>query len=190
VGRFGEAIFAVDLATGATRRLTTVRGPQPISLSPDGTRLAYYDSDRLHMLDVATGAKRSRKIRYGQAIEWLDSERMLFRMSGTALMYDTDLRRLRRYPFVRMYGEAHVAGRVYGSARYGLRALDLETGRKLGVASLTDRGITDLVGVPEQPLIQPGKRRPASVAARRGSSSSGSCSRMGMSGPGPGRTRG
>ncbi len=190
VGRFGEAIFAVDLATGAARRMTAVRGPQPMELSPDGARLAYYDSDRLHVLDVATGEKHSRKIHYGQAIEWLDSGRLLFRMSGTAVMYDTDLRRLRRYPFVRMYGEAHVEGRVYGTARYRLRALDLETGRKLGISSLTDRGITDLVGVPEQPMIEPGKRRPASVAARRGSSSSGSCSRMGMSGPGPGRTRG
>ena len=77
-----------------------------------------------------------------------------------------------------------------GAARYRLRALDLETGRKLGIASLTDRGIIDLAGVAEQPLIEPGKRRPASLAARRGSSSSGRCSRMGMSGPGPGRRPG
>ena len=61
--------------------------------------------------------------------------------------FDTGLQRLRRYGFVRMYGQAHVAGRLYGSARYRLRALDLETGRKLGVASLTDRGIIDLAGV-------------------------------------------
>ena len=163
VGRYGEALFSVDLATGAARRLTAVRGPEPMAVSPDGSRLAYYDSERLRVLDVATGAERSRKIGYG-AIEWLDPQRLLFRAGGTALVYDTDLNRLRRYPFVRMYGQAHVAGRLYGSARYRLRALDLETGRKLGVASLTDRGIVDLAGVAEQPFIEPGRRRPASVA--------------------------
>jgi hypothetical protein len=165
VGRYGEAIFAVDLATGAARRLTAVRGPEPMAVSPDGARLAFYDSDRLRVLDVATGQERSRRIRYGGAIEWLDAQRLLFRASGTALVFDTDLNRLRRYPFVRMYGQAHVAGRLYGSARYRLRALDLETGRKLGVASLTDRGIVDLAGVPEQPFIEPGRRRPTSVVA-------------------------
>ena len=162
VGRYGEAIFGVDLATGATRRLTSVRGPDPLSLSPDGARLAFYDRDRLRVVDVATGEERSRKIRYGGVIEWLDAERLLFRASGTALVYDTQLQRLRRYPFVRMYGQAHVAGRLYGSNRYRLRALNLETGRKHTVASLTDRGIIDLVGVPERPLIEPGRERPES----------------------------
>jgi hypothetical protein len=163
VGRYGEAIFAVDLATGAARRLTAVRGPEPMAVSPDGSHLAYYDSERLRVLEVATGRQRSRRIGYGQAIEWLDAQRLLFRASGTALVFDADLNRLRRYPFVRMYGQAHVAGRVYGSARYRLRALDLDTGRRLGVASLTDRGIVDLAGVAEQPFIEPGRRRPASV---------------------------
>ena len=64
-----------------------------------------------------------------------------------------------------MYGQGHVAGRLYGSARYRLRALDLETGRKLGIASLTDRGIIDLAGVAEQPFIEPGRRRPESPLA-------------------------
>jgi hypothetical protein len=177
VGRYGEAIFAVDLATGAARRLTAVRGPEPMAVSPDGARLAYYDSERLHLLDVATGQERSRRIRYGQAIEWLDPQRLLVRTGGTALIFDTELRRLRRYPFVRMYGQAHVAGRLYGSARYRLRALDLETGRKLGVVSLTDRGIVDLAGVGEQPFIEPGKRRPESaLASRRGSAAGRSSS--------------
>ena len=142
------------------------------------------------MVDVATGEERSRKIGYGQAIKWLDAERLLFRKAGTALVFDTGLQRLRRYRFVRMYGQAHVAGRLYGSSRYRLRALDLETGRKLGVASLTDRGIIDLAGVAEQPFIEPGRRRPESLAATRGSSSSGRCSRMRMSGPERGRRPG
>jgi hypothetical protein len=47
-----------------------------------------------------------------------------------------------------MYRQAHVAGRPCGSNRYRLRTLDLETGRKRTVASLTDRGIVDLVGLP------------------------------------------
>ena len=163
VGRYGEAIFGVDLATGATRRVTAVRGPDPLSLSPDGARLAFYDRDRLRVVDIATGEERSRKIRYGGVIEWLDAQRLLFRASGTALVYDTELRRLRRYPFVRMYGQAHVADRLYGSNRYRLRMLDLETGRKRTVASLTDRGIIDLVGIPERPLIEPGRERPEGV---------------------------
>ena len=41
--------------------------------------------------------------------------------------------------------------------------LDLETGRKRTVASLTDRGIIDLVGIPERPLIEPGRKRPEGV---------------------------
>jgi hypothetical protein len=163
VGRFGEAILGVDLATGATRRVAAARGPDPLSLSPDGARLAFYDSERLRVLDVATGEQRSRKIRYGGTIKWLDTERLLFRSSGAALVYDTALRRLRRYPFVRMLGQAHVAGRLYGTNRYRLRTLDLETGRKRTVASLTDRGIIDLVGVPERPLIEPGQQRPEGV---------------------------
>jgi hypothetical protein len=165
VGRFGKAIVAVDLATGDTRRLTTARGPDPVTVSPDGGHVAFYDSDRLRVVEVATGHKQSRKIGYGGVIEWLDSERLLFRKGGTALVYDTGLQRLRRYPFVRMYGQAHVAGRLYGSNRYRLRALDLASGRKLAVAQLTDRGIADLVGLPEQPVIQPGKRRPDSPLA-------------------------
>jgi hypothetical protein len=64
-----------------------------------------------------------------------------------------------------MLGQAHVAGRLYGTDRYRLRTLDLETGRKRTVASLTDRGIVDLVGVPERPLIEPGRRRPEGVTS-------------------------
>ncbi len=182
VGRISAAIFAVDLATRATRRVTDVGAPDPLTLSPDGARLAFNDSGRLRVLDLASGQERSRKIHFGGVIEWLDAERLLFRNGSTVLVYDTDLQRLRRYPFVRMFGQAHVAGRLYGTSLYRLRALDLDSGQKRTVASLTDRGIIDLVGVPEQPLIQPSKRRPMSVVATRGSSSSGSCSRMPTSG--------
>jgi hypothetical protein len=75
-------------------------------------------------------------------------------------VYDTELRRIRRYPFVRMYLQAHVADRLYGTDRYRLRSVDLATGRKRTVAELTDRGIVDLVGVPERPLIEPARHRP------------------------------
>lgn len=163
VGRYGEAIVDVDLASGATRSVTAARGPDLLSLSPDGARLAFYDRDELRVVNVATGEERSRKVRYGGATKWLDAERLLFRSSGTALVYDTELRRLRRYPFVRMYGQAHVAERLYGSNGYRLRTLDLASGRKRTVASLTDRGIIDLVGVPERPLIEPGRERPERV---------------------------
>jgi hypothetical protein len=160
VSRFGEAILAVDLATGESRRVTSARAPDLLSVSPDGTRVSFYDSGRLRVVEVASGQVRSRKVRYGGAIEWLDPQRLLFRAGGTALVYDTELRRIHRYPFVRMYGQAHVADRLYGTERYRLRSLNLATGRKRTVAELTDRGIVDLVGVPERPLIEPGPHRP------------------------------
>ena len=103
-------------------------------------------------------------------------QRLLFRFGGNAVVYDTELHRLRRYPFVRMYGQAHVAGRLYGSNGYRLRALNLETGRKRTVASLTDRGIIDLAGVPERPLIEPGRERPERVI---GSTAASGASRAG-----------
>jgi hypothetical protein len=190
VGRYGHAIIAVDLAGGATRRVTGARAAEPMSVSPDGARLAFYDSERLRVVDVVTGAERSRRVGYGQAIEWLDSDRLLFRSGSRAIVYDTRLQRLRRYRFVRFYGQAHLGGRVYGTSRYSLRALDLETGHKSGVASLTDRGILDLVEVPEQPLIEPGTRRPPGPARARGSSSSGRCFPPGTSAPAPDRRRG
>ena len=76
------------------------------------------------------------------------------------------------------YGQAHVGDRLYGTARYRLRSLDLATGGKRTVAELTDRGIVDLVGVPERPLIEPGQHRPKGPTATTGSSSSARCSRL------------
>ena len=178
VSRFGEAILAVDLATGESRKVTGARGPDLLSVSPDGARISFYDSGALHVVEVASGQRRSLKIRYGGAIEWLDAQRLLFRAGGTALLYDTELRRIRRYPFVRMYGQVHVADRLYGTDRYRLRSLNLTTGRKRTVAELTDRGIVDLVGVPERPLIEPGRHRPKrpTATATASSSSSARCS--------------
>jgi hypothetical protein len=177
VTRIGEALIAVDLANGRTQRLTVARTPEFPTASPDAARVAFYDSrlERLRVVDVATGAERSLKIRYGTVIEWLDAERLLYRTGGTALVFDTELRRIRRYPFVRMYGQAHVAGRLYGTDRYRLRSLDLATGRKRTVAELTDRGVADLVGVPERPLIEPGRRRPSAPTATTKSSSPAPC---------------
>jgi hypothetical protein len=143
------------------------RAPDLLSAIPDGARISLYDSGRLQVVEVASGQVRSRKVRYGGTIEWLDAQRLLFRTGGTALVYDTELRRMRRYPFVRMYGQAHVADRLYGTVRYRLRSLDLATGRKRSVAELTDRGIVDLIGVPERPLIEPGRHRPGGRLVRR-----------------------
>jgi hypothetical protein len=190
VSRYGEAIVAVDLATGAARRVTGARGPDLLSVSPDGAHVAFYDSGRLRVVDTATGAARSRKSRYGWVIEWLDPQRLLFRIGGNALVYDTELHRLRRYPFVRMYGQAHVADRLYGTNRYRLRSLNLATGRKRTVAELTDRGIVDLVGVPERPPIEPGRHRPDAPTATTRSSSSVRCSRPPMSTRAPVRPTG
>jgi len=156
VTRMGGAVIAVDLATGRTTRLTGARAPESPTVSPDGAHLAFYDfvRDRLSVVDVATGAVRSQKLRYGYAIEWLDNQRLLFRSGSTALVYDTELRRIRRYPFVRMYLQAHVGDRLYGTDRYRLRSLNLATGRRRTVAGLTDRGVVDLVGVPGRPLLE------------------------------------
>ena len=172
VSRFGDAILAVDLATGGSRKVTSARAPDLLSVSPDGAWISFYDSGALRVVEVASGQVRSRKIRYGGTIEWLDAQRLLFRTGGTALVYDTELRRIRGYPFVRMYGQAHVANRLYGTDRYRLRSLDLVTGRKRTVAELTDRGIVDLVGVPERPPIEPGRHRPKAPTATTSSTGS------------------
>jgi hypothetical protein len=189
VSRFGEAILEVDLGSGATRRVAPASAPDLLSVSPDGAHVGFYDSERLRILDVASGQVHWRRSPYGGALEWLDAERVLFRAGGTALLYDNELNRIRRYPFVRMYGQAHVGDRLYGTSRYRLRALNLATGRKRTVAELTDRGIVDLVGVPERPLIQPGTHRPAAPTATASSSSERWC-RPATSAPGPGRRPG
>ena len=165
VGRYGRnsAVLGVNLAGGDVTRLTSASSPELLTISPDAARLAFLDGfERLRVIDLSTGRERSRRFRYGGVVEWLDSQRLLFRSSGTALILDPELRRLRRYPFVRMYHQAHVGGRLFGTNRYRLRSLNLESGRKRGVAELTDRGIATLVGVPGRPAISPGARRPPS----------------------------
>ena len=132
-------------------------GPDPLALSPDGARIAFHDSDRLRLVDAATGQERSRKLGYGGVIEWLDPRRVLFRKGGTALVLDVELREAPPLPV-----RAHVrrgAGRGPAVRNQPLPAEGARPrlGPEAGIAALTDRGIIDLVGVPEQPSIEPGK---------------------------------
>jgi hypothetical protein len=53
-----------------------------------------------------------------------------------------------------------VRQRLFGTDRFRLRTLLLETGRKRTVSILPDRGILDLVGVPGRPPVQTERRAP------------------------------
>jgi hypothetical protein len=196
VGRFthGPAVLAVDLATGEVTRLTEAESPDMLALSPDAARLAFQDgNERIRVIDLATGRERSRPYRYASAIEWLGADRLLiraFRKDGT---YDAQLKPLRRYRYLRMLHQAHVGNRIFGTdGYYRLRSLNLDTGRRRGVARLTDRGVLDLVGVPGRPAIAPGTRRPASPARATSAATSSSewCSPRERSAPARGRRQG
>jgi hypothetical protein len=162
VGRIGDGVTRVDLATGAARRLTDARFPEFLAESPDGTRLAISDPNRnrVRMIELASGAERSVRLAAVGALEWLDDTRLLVRNGGEGRIYGADLSLLRRYPFFGAYGQAHSGERLYGTDRFRLRSLDLASGRKRTVAELTDRGISDLAGLPDGSQIEPGRHRP------------------------------
>ena len=161
VGRINYGVTAVNLLDGTTDRVARARVPELLAVSPDQTRLAFYDRDGIRVVDLTReGADRHLEIGYGGAIKWLASDRLLFRKGGEGRLYDRDLRLVRIYPFFRADGEAQVGDRLYGTDRYRLRSLDLASGRKRTVGQLTDRGIVDLEGLPERPLIEPGRGRP------------------------------
>jgi hypothetical protein len=155
-----DALSAVDLTTGASRRVTPVRAPLLLGVSPDDRVVALFDRDRLRLIDPVAGTEVSRKMRYGDELVWLAPDRFLFRASGQARIYDTRLELLRRYRFYRAYGQALVGQRLFGTDRFRLRTLLLDTGRKRTVSVLPDRGILDLAGVPGRPALETERRAP------------------------------
>jgi hypothetical protein len=86
------------------------------------------------------------------ALAWLAPDRLLARIDGNAVVLDGALERQRRYGF-RAVGQALLGGALFGTDRYRLVRLDLESGRERTAARLPDRGIADLVGVPDGPEI-------------------------------------
>jgi hypothetical protein len=168
-------LSAVNLTTGASRRLTTVRAPQLLGVSPDHDVVALFDRDGLRLVNALNGAQMSRKIRYGEELVWLGPDRFLFRAGGEGRIYDTRLELLRRYRFYRAHGQALVGQRLFGTDRFRLRELLLESGRRQTVGMLPDRGILNLVGVPGRPPVETERRvperswlrtRPASASTR------------------------
>jgi hypothetical protein len=160
-----EHLSAVDLATGASRRLASVRAPLMLGVSPDDRFVALYDRDRLRLVDAVTGAQVARKVRYGDELVWLAPDRFLFRAGGQAQIYDTRLELRRRYRFYRAYGQALVGQRLFGTDRFRLRVLLLDSGRKRTVSTLPDRGILDLVGLPGRPRVEAERRRVQAASA-------------------------
>jgi hypothetical protein len=155
-----EDLSAVDLATGASRRITAVRAPLLLGVSPDDRVVALYDRDRLRLVDPVDGSEVSREMRYGDELVWLAPDRFLFRASGQARIYDTRLELQRSYRFYRSLGQALVGPRLFGTDRFRLRTLLLDSGRKRTVSVLPDRGILDLVGVPGRPPLETERRAP------------------------------
>jgi hypothetical protein len=155
-----KRLASVDLSTGVARRLTRVRFPQLLAASPDGRWLAVYDRDKLRLIDLAGGGERVLTVQYGGAIAWLSDDRFLFRRGGEGRVYDTELKLRRRYPFFRLLGEAHHGDRLFGMAGFELRSLDLSTGSRRSVAQLPDRGILELVGVPDSPPVSADRSPP------------------------------
>jgi hypothetical protein len=155
-----DHLSAVDLTTGASRRLTVVRAPLLLGVSPDDRVVALFDRDRLRLVDALGGARVSRRIRYGEELVWLAPDRFLFRAGGEARIYDTGLEVLRRYRFYQAYGQALVGRRLFGTDRFRLRALFLGSGRRRTVSVLPDRGIVDLAGVPGRPPVETARRAP------------------------------
>jgi hypothetical protein len=167
-------LIAVELDDGRLRRLARLRFADVMAISPDGRWLAFHDGERLRLLDPVRGEQRSTRIRYGGAIGWLAPDRLLFRRGGEARVYDTELTLHRRYPFYRLLFEEHLGGRLFGLDRFRLRSLDLATGRRRTLADLPDRGIADLVAVPELPLVE-AKRRAPGLGFPRAASAGASC---------------
>ena len=172
VGRFGFGVVAVSLEDGETELVSSARAPQSLAVSPDGTRLAFYDRSGLRLVDLTGGgADRRRRIGYGDPITWLAPHRLLFRKAGEGRVYDRELRLVRRYRFFRARGQAQVGDTLYGTDRYRLRSLDLPSGRKRTVAQLPDRGVLDLAALPALPAIEPGRARPAAPVSASARSS-------------------
>jgi hypothetical protein len=147
-------LLAVSLADGKVRRLARLRYyAEPLEESPDGRLLAFHDGERLRLLDLTSGRERSKPMRNAGAIVWLSPDRFFFRRGGEGRVYDTKLRLLRRYPFFRLYHQALVGNRLFGTDGFRLGALNLRSGRRPTLARLPDRGVVALEGVPGGPEV-------------------------------------
>lgn len=166
-------LLSVDLGDGRLRRLARVSYVgESLAESPDGRWLGYNDGERLRLREVATGRERTVRMRDSGSIVWLSNDRFLYRRGGEGRVYDTRLELRRRYLFFRLYPAAHVSGRLFGMARFELRALGLDSGRRRLVARLPDRGIVALAGVPGEPAVDADPAAPGlgfGSAARRAS---------------------
>jgi hypothetical protein len=158
-----KRLYAVSLSDGKVRRLARLRySADPLEESPDGRWLAFHDGgDRLRLLELATGRERSARVSYGGPIAWLSPDRFLFRKGGEGRVYDTHVKLVRRYPFFRLYHQALVGDRLFGTAGFRLGFLDLDSGRRETVAQLPDRGILALEGVTGGPRVDADRTPPA-----------------------------
>lgn len=164
----GGRVLAISLADGSERTLLQMGLPELITPSPYGALVAIRGfDDRLRLVDLEGGAVASRRLGPAWVLSWLAPDRLLARVGGTAVIYDDELMRQRRYGFYRAVGQAYLDGALFGTDRYRLVRLELESGRKRTAAQLPDRGIADLVGVPDGPELQAPRRAPTSFAAGR-----------------------
>jgi hypothetical protein len=163
----GGRIVAAGLEDGSERTLLRTGQTQHIVPSPEGERLAVQGLDgRLHLVDLAGGAVRSRALRNAWAFAWLGPDRLLARVGGAAVVLDGSLRRQRRYEFADAFGQAPLGNAVFGMNRYRLTRLDLETGLTRTAARLPDRGIEELVGLSDGPEVDLPRRAPRLSPAR------------------------
>jgi hypothetical protein len=160
----GRRVLAISLADGGERTLLRMRLAERIVPSPFGGQVAVHGYDgRLRLVDLGSGAVTSRRLGTTWALAWLAPDSLLARMDGAAVILDGELQRRRRYGF-RAFGQAHFENAVFGTDRYRLVRLDLESGRKRTAARLPDRGIADLVGVPDGPELDVPRRAPRVLA--------------------------
>jgi hypothetical protein len=174
----GRRVRAVGLGDGAERTLLRMPFPEHIVPSPFGGRVAIHGIDgRLRMVDLATGAVGSRRLPSAWAFGWLGPDRLLARVDGRAVILDGELRRGRRYRFPAV-DQALVGDALFGTDRYRLVRLDLASGRTSTAARLPDRGIADLVGVPDGPEIDLPRRAPRVLTGPARAASAGSLCRL------------
>jgi hypothetical protein len=162
----GRRLIALELSDGGERTLLRMGIPEHIVPSPFGGRLAVQGIDgRLRMVDLATGAVASRRLPSAWAFAWLAPDRLLARIGVASVTLDGALRRQRRYARFRGFPQAPLEDAVYGTDRYRLTRLDLASGRERTAARLPDRGIADLVGVPEGAELHVPRRAPRVLTA-------------------------
>ncbi len=74
-----NGLYLIDLQAGGTRQVFANAMIYSMAWSPDGGRLAFIAAERLHLLDVATGAVRRIPVENAQAPQWSpDSEQVAF----------------------------------------------------------------------------------------------------------------